>query len=335
MKRVLVPALSLLMLAACSKDDVQQPQVPGLDKVEIQVETGVGKIELARAGEGMINNTLLQNLEAQFALLTQGASAYPAYTAGDVYPVTVLATNNVMSFQPARYYDDAGKNSKIIGWYPRVASGWDHTTRTVTFPVLDGETDLMTTASAEGNKEQQNRIRTVVFDHELTQISLHVYANNQESKDKWGKLTGVSIEGKGQSAVLTLPSVTDAAGSRAAIAFSGTAALALVQKNPVGNVTVGYPVEMNIAAADGSAKNEKLAGYAMFSPYKYVAGNELIINVKTKKGSDAEVTTPIKITRDLDKGTAYKLTLKFTKAEIKPDVTITDWKSQEIGEIEI
>lgn len=311
----------LSVLAACSADAPTEV-IEDDGRVEIRVNSSISSsVEPATRAvlEGMINSSFGTDLDVAFARAdADDEGNYTAYQA-DALAGSVASTK-VLSFSPAEYYLANGNKTKLIGWYPR-RDGVTFTqgTKVVSFGVIDGKTDIMATPLKEGNKATQ--IQSLAFSHLLTQISVKVYAPDEDTRDLWGNVTSIRISGKKQNCEFTLPDVTATDGTAISTpTFTGTDDLDLVATQPGASPTaITYPLAMGVGATADAAV---VAGYAMFAPQ--ATGNiELQIEMAAgglqKKQIDAPADGGFKA------GTSYAITLKFTSAGIAPEVSVADW----------
>ena len=329
-----INAALLPVFSACSADAPME-MVQDDGRVEIRVSTGISSAvsPATRAvPDGMINSGFGTDLDVAFARADAGDN--DSYTAYETKALTgsITASNKTLSFsEPVQYYLANGKNTKLIGWYPR-RSGvtFTQTTGEVNFGDIDGKTDIMVTPLQEGNKN--TKMPEFRFKHLLTQISVKVYAPDAAAAGLWGKvLSPIKITGMKQSCKFTVPAVTSVAGTEiAAPTFTGTADLDLAAAQPTAPTTaITYPLSLGVGTAD----NAVVAGYAMFAP-KSTGSIELQINMET--GGSQKATISVPASKGFEAGTAYAITLKFTSVGITPNVSVVDWvDGTPIGDIEI
>lgn len=333
MKKIMFSLVAVAAMASCTQSDVigLSPD----ENVEIRVSAGITSAVSSSTRavvEGMINESFTKDLDVAFVRADQGdTDAYATYGA-TALEGTVAHTNKTLSFASAQYYLANGKNTKLIGWYPR-RSGVSYTqdTRVVDFGVIDGKTDLMATTLYEGSKGTE--MQSIAFNHLLTQFSIKVYAPDADAQALWGKVTagGIKITGKKQKCTITLPEATASAGVAVAPTFEGTADLDLIKADPATPTTpITYPLTLGVAQ---TAAGAVLAGYAMFAPQ--AANGDVELQIETEKGGlqKPKVTIPA---GGFLPGHAYAITLKFTSAGINPTVSVVNWvDGTPIGDIEI
>lgn len=331
MKKIMFSLVAVAAMASCTQSDVigLSPD----ENVEIRVSAGITSAVSSSTRavvDGMINKDFATDLDVAFVRADQGDNnLYTTYGA-TALAGTVAHTDETLSFSPAQYYLANGKNTKLIGWYPRRAGvSYTQGTRVVDFGVIDGEKDLMATTLYEGSKD--TKIQSIAFNHLLTQFSIKVYAPDTDAQGLWGTVSSITITGKKQKCAITLPEATEAAGVAVAPTFEGADNLDLIKADPATPTTlITYPLTLGVGPTAASAV---LAGYAMFAPQ--AANGEVELQIETEKGGlqKPKVTIPA---GGFLPGHAYAITLKFTSAGINPTVSVVNWvDGTPIGDIEI
>lgn len=320
--RVLIVNGALASLFAACSADAPMEMVQDDGRVEIRVNSSISSsVEPATRAvlDGMINSDFGTDLDVAFARADAGAGGnYTTYRTAALNG-TAAAASKTLSFSPAEYYPADGSKTKLIGWYPRRSGvSFTQNTRVVDFGIVDGKTDIMATPLKEGDKNAN--VASLVFSHLLTQISVKVYAPDENARDLWGTVNSVKIAGKKQKCTITLPEATAADGATvAAPAFTDTDDLDLVKSRPDNVSTViTYPLTMGTGSADDAVA----AGYAMFAPQ---ASGKITLNIGLSVGGaqTAEVSAPAD--GGFKAGVSYAVTLKFTSAGITPEVSVADW----------
>jgi len=333
MKKIMFSLVAVAAMASCTQSDVigLSPD----ENVEIRVSAGITSAVSSSTRavvDGMINKDFATDLDVAFVRADQGDNndAYATTYGADVLEGTVAHTDETLSFSPAQYCLANGKNTKLIGWYPRRAGvSYTQATRVVDFGVIDGETDLMATTLYEGSKG--TKIQSIEFNHLLTQFSIKVYAPDTDAQGLWGTVRSITIIGKKQKCTITLPEATASAGVAVAPTFEGTADLDLIKADPATPTTpITYPLTLGVGQ---TAADAVLAGYAMFAPQ--AANGEVKLQIETEKGGLQKPKVAIPAGGFLP-GHAYAITLKFTSAGINPTVSVVNWvDGTPIGDIEI
>ncbi|KAA6348812.1 hypothetical protein EZS27_003790 [termite gut metagenome] len=302
-KNMIFPAILLFLFAGCSEKD------NGIDynNEEIRIVSKFGSVT---RGDGPIDSGFLSDLNVGFARLDDEETNYSEKLQLDG---TVNGTTKVLSFSDTQYYLSANKKTRLIGWYPGIeatggAFSEDDGSGKVTFPVIDGSTDIMVTEMVEGS--QESKFDPIVFDHILSQVTVQAYAEDAtDAAATWGKIQAVKILGKGQSIELTLPTAKE---DKPTVNPKGTAALPLSGFSPV--------TLTESATALGTTPT-------MFAPGDHTS-NKLKIEITTEK----KETVIAEVLNNFVKGTSYIITLKFNKSgassasvPITSDVSVTNW----------
>lgn len=314
MKKYLLLTLYILFLFGCTEDVVKT--MSGSTDGEIRMRMGIGSVESATRGEGVINDSFTQNLSVSFVRFdatNQGST----YGTGSLVNATILpnVVDNVV-FQPSQYYLTSGYNTKLTGLYPRVDGVnaiWDMTNQKISFRI-DGSTDIMCSNTIEGNKDNKSLNRLVTFSHVLTQIQLHIYASDALTADVWGKVETIKIANRESAITYTLSATGEGVftpdGSN-----RDDLPVTFIQPNATDGITI--PV-----SANGNGTDVAPVGYVMFAPVTD-ASHELLIYVKMKDGYETSLRLSGK---EWKAGVSYGVYLKFDNAvEISSRVTIQDW----------
>lgn len=315
----------LAVFTACSADAPME-MTQDDDRVEIRVNSSiVSSVEPATRAvvDGMINSTFGTDLDVAF--VRADADADGNYTEG--YKISALAgtvssSKKTLTFSPAEYYLANGNKTKLIGWYPRRDEvTFTSDTRVVSFGAIDGETDIMATPLKEGNKT--TAISDLTFSHLLTQISVKVYAPDEDTQKLWGAVTSIAIAGKKQTCTVTLPEATGTDGTTGSPTFTGAEDLDLVKKDPTASPSTDITYPLTIGIADkADASTVTTAGYAMFAPQ---ATGKITLKIALSAGGDQTAEVNVPADGGFKAGTSYAITLKFTSAGVTPTVSVTDW----------
>lgn len=358
MKKIIYPILSLLVLAGCSKNEINT----GIDddSVEIKLKPSVGQIDAETTrGEGMKNSTSFPLNKASFVLAHAtggtagtGNSTWTGAAFGVALEISFANSSTATSFSPPEHYLSTGKETKVIGWHPGttatgVSSTYSSLTREVGFAAIDGETDIMATELRTGNKAVGSRITTTEFKHLLTQISVQAYATTQGEADAWGGIESIEVIDKKQSISFTLPDPSGAGTTYTNfVAGNVKSNLPIVKKNPADNSqidggtagTVWSAANRFAVGIGATSAAAKLAGYAMFAP-EIGPNSYITLRVVTEKnttGQNVKVNAPtFNSITGFQAGYKYAVTLKLTGAVIEPIVTIADWTTGDPVEVEM
>ena len=294
------------ILGSCSSGDDQFPApVVELDYSAPITLTGLVEDtgEISTRGTGAIEGT---SKEFTVSLFRADETYTDAYISGP-HAATITSGS---TFGTGLYYQSGAMMTKLIGVYPAVdgvVNTWDATSRRVTYPSIDGATDIMTSGLVEGSKSSP--MGGITFVHLLTQIKITLVATT-EGVGKWGNVTSVAVGGKKQSITIQLPVGTATAGAGASIYSTEGADDLTVTTSTGGTPTATTPTT-----------TEKTFGYAMFAPS--TEKEELVLTVATSVVSSLNVKTK---SQQFLPGYTYELKLNFTATQITLSaVTITLW----------
>jgi len=312
--RQLVCLFFSLLVVACSADNSVLPSDPIGDPAEIRLSGVLNdiNIETDTRGTGPITGTKPSNaldLNIYRADASAGTTYAATYTSN--FTGTMAATTGAITMSPLQYYHaDPTRNTKLIAVYP-AAGTYASAGRTLTSTtVLDGGTDVMCSGLVQGNRTTAAGAMT--FSHLLTQIKVNVIAQNDAAVTAWGNVTGITISGKAQNYIITLPDPSTAAvGAKATIAATGTA------------------TALSLTKADGTAAStsftlttaSQLYGYAMFLPV--TTAGTLTFNITTTNATTAQTLTTTAQT--FVAGTAYEMNITFSVTGISVTASLTDW----------
>ncbi|KAA6347206.1 hypothetical protein EZS27_005311 [termite gut metagenome] len=308
-KSMIFPAILLLLFAGCSERE------NGIDynNEEIRIVSKFGPVT---RGEGPI--ATFSSLNVGFARLDQQGSDWK-WKSSQLDGI-VNGSTKVLSFSPVENYpSDKSQKVRLTGWYPRVVSAeyFDSSTGKVTFPEIDGSTDIMVTEMVEGS--QDVKFTGITFYHILSQVTVKAYVEDADAADTWGKIQSVKILGKKQGFTLTLPTET---GNKPNAVPDGTDKLPLSDIDTHDDIS---PLDLSTAIGTGLAKT---LGTAMFAP-----GDHTTDKLQIEIGTEKKGTVIAKVSNNFAEGTSYTITLKFNKngesapaeVAIEPTVTVSPW----------
>ena len=316
----------LLLMVICTSCGNTLDDLTEQDPMEVILSTGIGEVAGESRGTGIMTNALTADLPVSFIRLDK-EPGYPADYSGIGYlPATIDKDTKVVSFATRQYYNSNGNNSKFVAWYPSVqassgASTWNAASGQVTFPVLDGTTDILLSETIEGSKLSQiTGTRKIEFKHALTQVRVYVYATSTLAVSSWGKVQSINFVGKKQTCVATLPVTTADVPALPSTSFSGTDDLPASTWNNSAftDVTLGTTEPVT----QGDTPDAPHA-YAMFAPHKNTT-DKLTISFKTENGGTQTITFDY-AKLPLEAGKSYIVKLKFMVGDIEPTATIADW----------
>lgn len=324
------------LVAGCTADaPIAVEDAPGL--VEIKLNGSVGALTVSATTKASVSGqgNWTEDLPVSFARADEGESGYPDWTTESILNATVgknkidnTTAMHPVTFDSPVYYLANGKNSKLIGWYPRInASAGDYFSFggvMLHAKTMDGKTPYMATNLVMGNKSQNDRIPSVTFTHLLMQISVKAYTPDEKGAEMWGGIKSIAIRGMQQGCFIELPAAEDAdPGDGMLVSFgsSSDGDLPLVKTDFINNTEIVYNELSPLPLGVGTASHAVLAGYAMFAPQEH-SNFTLIVDMEGGGKQEAIVTPP----RDgFLAGYSYEVVLKFTRTDIAPTVTVKDW----------
>lgn len=292
-----------LLLTACSSGDLPGEVGPP-DDTRIEPIGLVAEMEPSTRGAGPINGT---GTALGISLFRADETYTAAYLAASPIAGTIATTGRINT--GLYYQNNPVKKTKLIGIYPAVggtAVTWDATTRKVAYTTMDGSTDILCSALAEGSRNTP--MSTMTFSHLLTMIKVNIKCT-AAAAGKWGTVNSVSLVGKKQNCEVTLPA-PNATGVATVAATGTTSNLA---------VTTGAGVA---PAKVAPTTTSKLFGQAIFLPVTTAAAIQL--SIVTADGTFTKST----VSQKYEAGKAYEVTLIFDVDEIVVSTaTIVAWGS--------
>lgn len=307
---------------SCSSDEISDG---GLH--EIRLVSDVDHHLSDTRGAGEITNSLEDHLSVSFVRTDQSASgSYPSnHSEVGVLPSEINKDNNQITLRPIQYYLPDGGETRLIGWYPaddeeKTGGKWNASAGTVTFPAMDGSTDILVAQPVYGSKAKDKRFSTITFSHALTQVQVFIKAENaDEAKEYWGEVSAIEFVDKKQPCILTLPA-PDQTTKTDTVAFAPD--------------TKATSTNLKMIAKGDTKPHENLTltdtdyievGYAMFAPHQNNTDAKLDIKITTTKGGTHIISIPYdKAT--LHAGGVYYIKLEFKLIGIELNGVIEAWK---------
>lgn len=324
MRYLRFPGIHLVLLGvlssffSCSSDETPD------ELLEIRMISGINYVLTDTRGAGEITNNLEEHLSVSFIRTDQSVNgAYPSdYSGVTVLPSEINKDDNRITLHPIQYYLPSKGETRLIGWYPAEDEGggeWNATAGTITFPEIDGSTDILVAQPVYGSRAVDKRFSIVSFSHALTQVKIFIKADNaQDAQEYWGEVSSIEFVGKKQLYILTLPAPNQTT-TNDTVAFSpdtdATAEnlkmIAQGDTKPHGNLTL---------------TNDYIeVGYAMFTPHQNNTNAKLDIKITTTKGGIHTVSIPY-AKAALHAGGVYHIKLDFKLIEIELNGVIEAWK---------
>jgi hypothetical protein len=298
MKKIIFMLLALTALYGCSKMEQVPEQIPDDDSdLVIRLEGAINPVNPdSRAAEPV-------KPESDMDLVVLRAIAYatgdsPTYTDYSSSSEATLKKSGAIEWVTALKYPVDGRNTKLIGLYPRGEVVFDDEGETtVTYKGFDGTTDIMcSTEFLEGSKG--NKITDkMIFDHILTQVQVYVQGESANTIDEWGLITGITISGRAGDVKVTVLDPTSSKPVWTPSNFSLTDEKSLTV-SPLPGV-------------DGSfGMNKVLYGVTMLLP---IEDDELEFKVTTQWGGTKTLST--ETIENYEGGKPYEITIKFKEGE--------------------
>lgn len=306
--------MPILVMISCSSDVTDSWNDPS-DKIALS--SGIGQVNAQTRGDGSID-ILEDDLLVSFIRLDQTGTDYPVnYSNVEILQANIHATDYRVNFETDQFYNADNGKTRFIGWYP--AGTWNATAGTVTFPVLDGTTDILASQAVDGSRDNrftkdQNAVK---FSHQLTRIRVFAKLYKTEYQSLWGKITKVVLPGKAQSCTLTMPATNANAGALPTATFNAA---------PVGDLLLqklDNSGEVTDVTLSGDT-SETPIGYAIFAPHT-ASTDQLTLKVFTEKAGVQEVVIPY-ASMALGAGESYDVHLEFLPTRINSYATISQWE---------
>lgn len=324
--RFLTVAFAAAMLASCSKDAGTDPApVPGgPDAIRATAKSLTIETNATPGSKAAYTGETADGLKAAVYGSKTSGNYSSTYVAGTMTFKAGETQGDAVSFDTGATGSTslpADKSSVFLtALYPSDAM-WSGlgTTATLTFT---GKEDIMASAQSEvakggGSESGKAAFATFAFKHLLTRIDVTIQGEDESAVAAWGEVQSVKLTGTFKNQV----AVTLADGKAAtASAFSGSA-----------SGWTFYTAEDGVPASQALTTAEKTA-YAttMTAPFTATGSEDLTLEVVTKTGSGAPVTSTVKVNVPTEGGTdtqgkAYSINLVFKKADISGVATVEGW----------
>jgi hypothetical protein len=287
MKKIFFMLWAVTALVGCSEGE--QPVSESNRTVELTgtiIEMG------ATRGEGVIDGTIPSTTLA-LDVFRANSDAGGDYSGASWAKLAGSMASNTgeITLSPTQMFLNE-RSSRFIGVYPTEGT-YVPEAGTITFPPLDGATDVMVSDFAEGNATASPDA-TLEFRHLLTKIQVDLKAaglntgGTQQEDDRlteevinsWGKVTKIELVGKKTGAVVTLPT-PDKTVATPSIAADGGGYTNLLLTTKEGTAP----------PADFLKTTETTFGYAMFLPVESAQGRALTLNIHFENLPTQTVTT--------------------------------------------
>ena len=333
--RRFIPAILLLGLAlSCVKE-----QGPEIGSNDIELKAKVGRVQLSTKGDGVLGPDYAGKMYLGLVRIDEHDAAYPAEgfkASSAMGPLTATMEGKdvvkPISFNEIyqTFYNDKDA-VKYASWYPwyKLASeeesgAWkfDKTTATVTYPDIDGSTDILYGTVTEGSRNRD--FSTIEFNHALCKFRIQAYAMEAydangdrltNTIDNWGAIEEIKISGLPSECYITLP--VSGTSSDYGITYSATPLVKDFYLSQILGLEEDVPI-LNKLTEGWSSK--KVLGQFMAPP---PSDGVLRLEIKTEKKSASQGIT---IARDFKMGHHYDVVLRFSDhGLVNCTIEVVDW----------
>ena len=299
---------------------------------EIRLKASVASnVIYTKAGVGELNSAYTDPLFMGFVRVDETQSGFPAdYKGQEALTATMQGAADIKEInfnEKYQTFTNAGLGVRYASWYPwyehaaEEAVGpykYDKADAKVTFPLDDGNTDVLYGCVVTGSKSKD--FNTIEYNHALVKYRIKAYALVPYDENKqpiasympdvlWGSVTGVNILGMPSTCVMELP------------------------KDGKETYSLTYPAaETTDYARTGDGGNPLLSTIPIFM-YEAETIAEVIaappvdgilkIEIATSKATAVQQIT---IARDFKPGHNYDIRLRFSShGLINADVEVSEW----------
>lgn len=295
MKRFIIPAALLVLLAGCAKTEGDTPE----SRIPIRLTSGM--TEVATKAAIHTGDEFTAAIAGWETNGTVDYAAIPSWNSRAVISASASAAGNAVTLDPAQYYaaDDDVK-TYIKGWHPAEAPGND---ALVHFAKNDdGSIDPMITAPVQGSKTDSDS-KSLIFEHPTTQIRFEVEAGS--GLDPQTKIRSITVKN------VQLPTGLNLADN--SVIYTDTPA-----DLPIPGISEAEITPTAIPAGQP----------VMIKP---LDTNTLTLDVTTSAASFTGITATIHGDTKLVPGKAYTITLTFQQKEVLLKASVTDWNTSGTG----
>lgn len=316
-----VPVL-LFVLQGCMaelKDDMA-------GDMEIEIKAKVSSsVLVSKADGGEIDYDTDVELPVTLIRCDEGGISVPS-ECGEIGAVMARPSQDGLwtreiDFSTPQFYKDKSSVVGFAGWYPSSTSegnGWVkdengntiHSGNTMTYE-LDGLTDVMVSDFVTG--DFNTKIPPMKFSHALCMFKVYAYAIDEDTKDEWGKLTGITIQNLPQRLFVNLPDN---------VWTSGDVSFSFSPREETFSYDMMEPgAEKELHAGSVTEDERCYIGTVLGGvPAIGVLGISATTEYQTSGNS-------VSIARNFKPGYAYNIYLRFSsKGIINAEVSSSDWE---------
>lgn len=341
----IIPLLSCLVLfSSCVKDTLESEVYSDRVHLYANMPPVLKPISYPAVKGGPDSDSGVRNpdyngsLNIALARVDQNYLEYPSFINCEPLPATMGApvqnSDNIreITFRNAQFYDNDNEIS-FAAWYPWPADGTigegygfeSGPEQTVVTVPIDGQTDIMYSTVASGNRSQG--FNMLYFNHALCVYRVHVYAMIYQDDEKgevntsqtWGKLESMSVVRMATSCRMTLPRAANGQDYEIVYEYEegtdGQRGQVIDLSDPDNNIFFDPGESLPV----GLSEKRHVATFIAAPPEDGI----LSINLST---SNADAEQKVSVARDFEAGYAYDIILRFSDhGVINADVSVSDW----------
>lgn len=291
MKQFFIAVLAVLTMASCTKTQPDETLVP--------IDFGTGllistKAPITSDGSGILSSDLSG---VQILRAPDGSSAVWTSISSVASTATIKATTGAVENSTALYYNVDDSKAWVMAFYPSATMSANKAAWTIT-----GQEDIIVAPSTDAGSKSSHSTVPLAFAHKLAQVQFDVVAADADAITYWGTVTYIKV---------TAATALELTLSTNALAAAGTPVNTDLSSSGT------FPQTLTTSAAS--------AGSLMVLPTTLGA-----VKVDTANGSEQTISVS-GLPDPLVAGTAYKITLTFTRAAITMTATVTNWTTGASG----
>lgn len=317
-------AATIAAMTACTSesDPINEITNPKDAKVEIKLNAGVVEVTTKA---GPVSDTKATEFAAETPIqlirwdYTETLDNLD-WTANAYKTVNATASGAAITFSTPQYYDENGKSTSFIGFYPALKEGSITLSDngTVQFTGLDGQTDILSAelvnVGSQAKVTEESK-RNIQFKHMLSQLKFKL-SGTEDANETFGKIKKISLLNIATDLNMTLGKTAE------------EITIVIPKDASQGNLTVLNMQEGEEASINSLLDKEYII---MIPPRLGSSENKIEIQIET---TTHDSTNPIKVNiNDFEgdgtgSGTANEITLTF-KDKITVTTAITGWDKGE------
>lgn len=344
LKRYIIILLLIALSVSCVKEEGLEP-----GNNDIVLKAKVERIQLSTKGDGALSPEYPEKMYLGFVRLDEKDGAYPVNGFKDgtaMGPLTATMEGEdivkpiVFNEVYQTFYNDKD-HVKYASWYPWYKSASDETkgnwkydkaNATVTYPDIDGTTDILYGTVTEGRRDKD--FSTIEFNHALCKFRIRAYAMEAydaggnrltNTIENWGAIQEITVTGLPKDCYIALPS----SGTSSEYTISYSSGKVGVKNYVLSNI-LGLAEDVNILdKLTEGWNNKQILGQFMAPP---PTDGVLHIDISTSKSS---ATQGITIARDFKAGHHYDVVLRFSDhGLVNCSIEVGEWVDESDKPIE-